>query len=86
MIKTIIMIKSRKQLNEQNHKLRVLVDLERWLLYVDDNDDDFDEDGDNVVDCPTQLICTWIFICVFQDKTKRTQQGNMLVASDLLVI
>ena len=47
MIKTIIMIKSRKQLNEQNHKLRVLVDLERWLLYVDDNGDDFDEDGDN---------------------------------------
>ena len=50
MIKTIIMmimIESRKQLNEQNHKLRVLVDLERWLLYVDDNGDDFDEDGDN---------------------------------------
>ena len=30
-----------------------------------------------VVDCPTQLICTWIFI-VFHDKAKRTQQGNLL--------
>ena len=30
-----------------------------------------------VVDCPTQLICTWIFI-VFHDKAKITQQGNLL--------
>ena len=34
-----------------------------------------------VVDCPTQLICTWVFNCcsfVFHDKAKRTQQGNLL--------
>ena len=34
-----------------------------------------------IVDCPTQLICTWIFICCvpWQNyKTKRTQQGNLL--------
>ena len=33
-----------------------------------------------LVDCPTQLICTWIFI-VFHDKAKRTQQGNLLGTS-----
>ena len=33
----------------------------------------------SVVNCPTQFICTWIFISfVFYDKTKRTQQGNLL--------
>ena len=35
-----------------------------------------------LVDCPTQLICTWIFICVpwqlVIDKAKRTQQGDLL--------
>ena len=31
-----------------------------------------------LVDCPTQLICAWIFICVTW-KAKRTQQGNLLV-------
>ena len=32
------------------------------------------------VDCPTQLICTWNFICcvVFHNKAKTTQQGNLL--------
>ena len=29
-----------------------------------------------VVDCPTQLICTWIFICS-TTTLKRTQQGNL---------
>ena len=35
---------------------------------TDENDDenengDFEYNGDDLVDCPTQLICTWIFIC-----------------------
>ena len=28
-----------------------------------DGGSDGGEDGDELVDCPTQLICTWIFIC-----------------------
>ena len=35
----------------------------------------------DLVDCPTQLICTWVFTCVlhvFHDKARRTQQGNLL--------
>ena len=37
---------------------------------------------ENVVDCPTQLIFTWIFICFcLCSMTKlRTQQGNLLVS------
>ena len=31
-------------------------------------------DTRDLVDCPTQLYCTWIF----HDKAKRTQQGNLL--------
>ena len=30
-----------------------------------------------LVDCPTQLICTWILICSMT-KLKKTQQGNLL--------
>ena len=37
-----------------------------------------DENGVfSLVDCPTQLICTFSYV-VFHDKTKRTQQGNLL--------
>ena len=32
----------------------------------------------DIVDCPTQLICTWIFICV-----SWTQQGNLLIQTPL---
>ena len=30
--------------------------------------------ANNAADCPTQLICAWIF----HDKAKRTEQGNLL--------
>ena len=33
----------------------------------------------DVVDCPTQLIFTWIFICCSITKLKENSQGNLLV-------
>ena len=35
-------------------------------------------DTRDLVDCPTQLICTWIF----HDRAKRTQQGDLLSTRD----
>ena len=43
-----------------------------------------------VANCPTQLICTWIFICcsfvVFHDKAKRTQRGDLLQSVAILLL
>ena len=43
----------------------------------------------DLVDCPTQLICTWVFTCVlhvFHDKARRTQQGNLLTLILIILI
>ena len=38
-----------------------------------------------LIDCLTQLICTWNFI-VFHDKARRTQQGNLLTLILIILI